>query len=85
MFERLPSLRGIQLVLNSLGHMQMSIVQQDNDIGEFTVTFVLGLSMQLFRCLAAAVSTDCGICGFHKQGPFSVKEHCLHHFTCRCL
>jgi hypothetical protein len=61
MFEHLPSLHGIQLALNSLGHMGMSIVQQDHAIVEFTLTFVLGLSMQLFSCLTVAVSTDCGM------------------------
>jgi len=61
MFEQLPSLHAVQLVLNSVGHMGMCIVQQDDAIGEFTMTFVLGLSMQLFRCLTVSVSTDCGI------------------------
>jgi hypothetical protein len=61
MFEDLPSLHAIQLVLNCVGHMGMGIVQQDGAIGEFTVTFVLGLIMQFFRCLTVSVSTDCGI------------------------
>jgi len=61
MFEHLPSLHDIQLVLNSMSHMGMGIVQQDDAFGELTVTFVFGLSMQLFRCLTVSFSTDCGI------------------------
>jgi hypothetical protein len=49
MFEHPPSQHGIQLVWNSVGHVGMDIVvQQDDAIGEFTVAFVRGLGMQLF-------------------------------------
>jgi hypothetical protein len=47
MFEHL-TLRGVQLVLNSVGHMSMEVVvQSDYSVNEFTLAFVPDLCMQV--------------------------------------
>ena len=57
LFKRLP-LHGIQVVLNSMGHMGIDIVmQQDDAFTEFTI-IVFDLGVQLLKCLTVTVCID---------------------------
>ena len=59
MSEHLP-LHGIQLVMNTVGHIGMgTVMQHDGPFSEFTLTFVLDLSTQILKSLTVTVCADC--------------------------
>jgi hypothetical protein len=59
MFGHLP-LHGIQFVLHSVGHTGMcSVMQQNNAVIDFSLTFVLDLGMLLLKCGTVMIYNVC--------------------------
>ena len=59
MSENLP-LHGIQIVLNSVGHIGMwAVIQHGDSLNLFTLLFVLDPVMQILKSLAVTVYSDC--------------------------